>query len=398
MTGYFLLGVGAAAVFFVPSGRVWGKRHAFILGLLILVASSAWASAVRTNYGSFIAARTIQGVGCAPFETLVNAAVGDLYFVHQRGLRMAFTNLAVFGGAFLTPVLVGKITHEMHWWWTFKLVAIFCGLCLPAVFFFCPETAFRRDAKLNTDMVASGNDPYRQAESVSSTDARASESPEKPVTSAGTAPATGLDTEQAVQANGVRGVPQPKSWKQKLALFDGRKTDDSYWKLLLRPFPLFIHPAFAWACLIQGTMIGWTVFIGVILASIFMGPPYWWNEVKTGYTYVGPFLGALLGFIFSGVMADTSAKFMTRRNNGIYEPEFRILLVIPMTIIGCIGLYGFGASASQIITGNVHWIVPTIFFGLQVAGMVIGTVSSSLYIVDAYRKHPLPREDNDVEN
>ena len=46
MTGYFLLGVGAAAVFFVPSARVWGKRHAFVLGLVILVFSSALPSAM----------------------------------------------------------------------------------------------------------------------------------------------------------------------------------------------------------------------------------------------------------------------------------------------------------------------------------------------------------------
>jgi MFS family permease len=382
MTGYFLMGVGAAAVFFVPSGRVWGKRHAFIVGLMILVASSAWAGAVRTNYGSFIAARAIQGVGCAPFETLVNAAVGDLYFVHQRGIRMAFTNLAVFGGAFLTPVFVGKITNVLGWWWNFNLVAIFCGLCLPAVFFFCPETAYRRDAKLNTDMVADGDatDP----QSASSTEARASESVEKPLSSTDAA-SNVENAERGMPAAAAAVIPPMKTWKQRLALFDGRKTDESFWKLLLRPFPLLFQPAFAWACLIQGTMIGWTVFIGVILASIFIGPPYWWNEVKTGYTYVGPFVGALIGFALSGILADTSAKFMTRRNNGIYEPEFRIVLIVPMSIIGCAGLYGFGATASQ-ITGGMHWVVPVVFFAMQVAGMVLGTVSSSLYIVDAYRE------------
>ena len=82
LTGYFLLGCGVAGFIFVPSSRIWGKRHLFILGTLILIGSSAWGGAVYKNYDSLLWARIIQGVGCAPFEALVNAAVGDLYFVH----------------------------------------------------------------------------------------------------------------------------------------------------------------------------------------------------------------------------------------------------------------------------------------------------------------------------
>lgn len=60
---------------------------------------------------------------------------------------------------------------------------------------------------------------------------------------------------------------------------------------------------------------------------------------KVGYTYAGAFIGALAGFILSGLLADWSAKLMARRNNGVYEPEFRILLVIPQMIFGCLGSY-----------------------------------------------------------
>jgi MFS family permease len=82
LTGYFLLGVGVAAIFFVPSGRIWGKRHLFLIGTVIVIFSSAWGGAVGKHYGSAVWSRVFQGIGCAPFETLVNAAVGDLYFVH----------------------------------------------------------------------------------------------------------------------------------------------------------------------------------------------------------------------------------------------------------------------------------------------------------------------------
>jgi hypothetical protein len=249
---------------------------------------------------------------------------------------MAFTNLAVFGGAFFTPILVGKITHTIKWWWTFYLVSIFCAASLIAVFLFCPETAYRRDAALNTDTVSFGTEGGRSANNQ-----------EKPATAKDAA------TESANNGASLKFRPK-KTFVQSLALFDGRKTDESFWKLLFRPLPLFAQPAFLWAALIQGTMIGWTVFIGVILAAIFLGPPLFWNEVQTGYAYTGPFVGALLGFVTAGAFADWSAKALTRLNGGIYEPEFRILLVIPQLVFGVTGLFGFAVTAQGTLESKFH--------------------------------------------
>lgn len=82
LTGYHLCGVGVAGFLFVASARVWGKRHLYLLGMILIIISSAWGGASKTNYKSLLWARVIQGVGLAPFEALVNASVGDLYFVH----------------------------------------------------------------------------------------------------------------------------------------------------------------------------------------------------------------------------------------------------------------------------------------------------------------------------
>src|ERR1700759_4307180 len=101
--------------------------------------------------------------------------------------------------------------------------------------------------------------------------------------------------------------------------------------------------------LIQGTLIGWTVFLGVILAAVLLGPPLFYNEVRTGYMYAGAFVGAIIGFFVSFAVADLVPKFMTRRNKGIYEPEFRLILVFPMVIAAAIGLFGFGAAGDNVL-------------------------------------------------
>jgi MFS family permease len=233
---------------------------------------------------------------------------------------MALTNLAVFGGAFFTPILVGKMTHTIGWPWSFYLVAIFTAVCLPCIVFFVPETAYRRSAHLNTDLVST--DDLHQFQKPGE------HGHELTSVNAGSRPDSG--TLLAKQANPSEnshfaGANTPKkTFKENLSLFSGRKTDDSFFKLFLRPFPLFAHPAILWACLIQGTMIGWTVFIGVFLAAIFLGPPLFWNEINTGYAYTGAFVGAIFGFIVAGALADWSAKYLTRKNNGIYEPEYVI--------------------------------------------------------------------------
>jgi MFS family permease len=64
---------------------------------------------------------------------------------------MAVSNVSLFGAAFLTPVVVGKVTKSLGWQWSFYLVAIFLGASFPLTFFFVPETAFRRPDHLNTD-------------------------------------------------------------------------------------------------------------------------------------------------------------------------------------------------------------------------------------------------------
>ena len=266
---------------------------------------------------------------------------------------MALANLAVFGGSFFAPVLVGKITHTIGWPWTFYLIAIFCGVLLPFTVFFCPETAYRRDDALNTDITGHQDIPPAPSSHVP---------PSKEQDSEGS-PTNSHPTSFNQSA---RVIPPKISYIRTLMPFNGRKTDESFLRLLVRPIPLFSHPAILWAALIQGTLIGWTVMIGVVLAAIFLGPPLWFDEVRTGYMYTGPCIGAILGFLLSGILADWGAKWMTRRNKGIFEPEFRILLVVPQLIFGCAGLYGFGITAAKVT--KYGWFWPDFFFALEVMG------------------------------
>lgn len=297
---------------------------------------------------------------------------------------MALSNLALFGGAFFTPVVVGKITHTLGWQWSFYFIAIFSGVLLPFVILFVPETAYQRAAYLNTDLTGEEG-MNRRPHLETGHELSAEGTPVHPSSPNEYLEKHTGDIESRQLTRSARGpIPQKMTFAKTLLPFNGRKTDENFFKLLLRPIPLFLHPAIIWGCLIQGTLIGWTVMIGVVLAAIFLGPPLFFNEVKTGYMYTGAFIGAILGFVLSGLLADWSTKFMIRRNKGVYEPEFRIVLVIAQLIFSCAGLYGFGITGNNV--AKYGWFLPDFFFALVVMGMVLGAVASALYIVDAHRK------------
>ena len=178
---------------------------------------------------------------------------------------MACSNLALFGGAFFTPILVGKITHTIGWQWSFYFIAIFCGVMLPLVFFFVPETAFRRNDYLNTDI--NGEESLQHKYPPNDTPlhepcpAVDGQSPDSSIP-------TSLEKDHfsVSEHHSTSQIPSKVSFAHSLLPFNGRKTHESFFKLVLRPLPLFLHPAIFWACLIQGTLIGWTVMIGVVLA------------------------------------------------------------------------------------------------------------------------------------
>jgi MFS family permease len=240
LTGYQLLGVAVGGLLFVPSSRVWGKRHAFLIGNVLCIITAAWGGASNHNYKSLLAARFFQGIALAPFEALVNAVVGDLYFVHERGKRMALTNFCVFGGSFMTPIIVGKMSHTLGWQWTFYFVAIFSAVMFPFMFFFVPEVAFKREDKFNTDIIVweSGVMGLRAD--------RANVDPEKKVEDS--PPGSSRIHDNTTATGPTTTPPKRKTFWESLKPFDGRKTDENFFKLALRPFPLMFHPAVFWVC------------------------------------------------------------------------------------------------------------------------------------------------------
>lgn len=84
-------------------------------------------------------------------------------------------------------------------------------------------------------------------------------------------------------------------------------------------------------------------------------------------------------FAVSGLLADRTVGVITRRNGAIYEPEFGIVLVAPVMMPACAGLYGFAVTKGNLVGRGYRYVMTLVFFALDVAGVVFGAVASSLY-------------------
>ncbi|KAK4495132.1 hypothetical protein PRZ48_013459 [Zasmidium cellare] len=176
----------------------------------------------------------------------------------------------------------------------------------------------------------------------------------------------------------------PKTFVEQLRPYAGRLSRDKWHKVALRPFILFAYPAILWSTLIYSLSIGWLIVISESIATIYKSQDtYNFTSLQAGLVYISPFVGGVLGTAVAGKLSDIVVRWMARRNGGIYEPEFRLVMAIPIALTTTIGLMGYGWSAQE----RDAWIVPTIFFGLISFGCSLGSTTSITFAVDSYRQY-----------
>jgi len=175
-----------------------------------------------------------------------------------------------------------------------------------------------------------------------------------------------------------------KSYVHTLKPWIGRLSNDNWFKVMLRPFVLFAYPAVLWSTMTYSFSIGWLIVLSESITEIYRSPDtYNFTALQAGLIYVSPFIGGVLGTAVAGRLSDIIVRYLARRNDGIYEPEFRLVMAIPVAITTSLGLMGFGWSAEA----GDGWIVPTIFFGVMSFGCSLGSTTAITFCVDSYRQY-----------
>lgn len=176
---------------------------------------------------------------------------------------------------------------------------------------------------------------------------------------------------------------EAKSFVQQLRPWHGRLNHDQWLKVAVRPFILFTYPSVLWSAIVYACSVGWLIVVSESVTVIYREDYYHFNALQTGLMYISPFVGGVLGTAVAGRVSDVVVKAMTRRNGGLYEPEFRLVMAVPITITTIMGLMGYGWSAER----RDEWIVPTVFLGVVSFGCSLGSTTAITFCVDSYRQY-----------
>ncbi|GAB7345886.1 hypothetical protein MBLNU457_4130t1 [Dothideomycetes sp. NU457] len=176
----------------------------------------------------------------------------------------------------------------------------------------------------------------------------------------------------------------PKSYVQTLKPYAGRMSNDNWFKVAFRPFILYAYPSILWSSVVYALSVGWLIVLSESVSTIFESKQtYNFTALQAGLIYLSPFIGGVLGTAVAGKVSDVIVRFLARRNGGVYEPEFRLIMAIPVALSTVIGLMGYGWAAQE----RDAWIVPTIFFGVISFGCCVGSTTAITFAVDSYRQY-----------
>lgn len=230
-TAYAVLSIGLSLFLVSPIAKVYGRRPMFMLSAVVMLATSIWGG-FSTSYSSLLGARVVAGIGMAPYETLVQCIIGDIYFVHERATRIAIWNLFLLAGLNGGSIVAGYIIEASGFRWAFGACGILFGVLTISTFFLIPETAYRRDNLA-------------------------------PVVTVEEDGSKGLHMRPKYQINlqgddyegrylEISARERRRTFWERLHIFSGRYSSSPLWKVFLRSLVMVFYPAVLWAFLSYG--------------------------------------------------------------------------------------------------------------------------------------------------
>ena len=313
--------------------------------------------AEATTYNSFLGSCILSGIVAGPAETIQPVVVADVLFLNERGLHMTLYFALFFGAQAVAIIVSGLITYHSTWqnfWWLAAGLQGFSFILLLVGF---PETKFQRNTAPSVIIVS-------------------------PETDDKTVP---QETEVAAELYPCLHKGSPQRYQYPIMRWS-KLSDEPLLKMLVHhfliPFRLFVNPIAQFASLLVCFSASNLLYTNITQSPVFSAAPYFFTAQDIGFTNFAALIGQMVGVLTAGPFSDWVAMKLTIRNNGIREPEMRLVALIPYTIILVLGdmVIGFGAQYKW------PWEA-VLIVGYACTGMQIAAIPgiATTYFVDSYR-------------
>ncbi len=374
---FFFLGMGC--IILQPIALTIGRRPVYILGTIFNIVGNLICG-LYSNVASLYVYNVIAGIGCSPADSLIQISITDIFFLHEQGRRLSIYLFSLYAGAYLGPVAAGYIAEgQGNWKWIVWWILILNGVLLVLQIFCMEETLFDRN---KPSIVIENGDSNPQLLPEFNVDKTVHIS----LSTTLVPQSNSTDRERSI-LTGLESSPIPKkTYRQRLRLWSPeQRSSDSILKLFFFPFSTIRYPAITWCSIVYGIQICWLALLTVSESEYFGDEPYNFSTDQVGLINLASFIGGLIGMVYGGY-SDAFQLHLTRKNNGYYEPEFRLWTLGLAAILNAGGLLMYGLGIGY----EVHWMLPV--FGVGLIGFSISACGSIAiaYAADCYPEQTGP--------
>lgn len=386
--GVLFLFIGWSCMFFAPASSLYGRRITYLICLVAGVVGSVWFASSETTSDT-IWSQAFVGMSEACAEAQVQQSLADIFFQHQLGSVLTVYIMATSIGSFLGPLIAHLISEAQGFRWIGWWGAIITGVTLLVFLFGCEETVFDR----NRYTAVFESETPRELPSLAEELTEQKDTVEKSLGNK----QEGRDSIVVETSNNYGAEiidPESEMRKEKLLPYYKRIaiiTPSSfiegfgfkqYVKRFVIYFKVFTLPAVWLSGLLWGLQDAYMSFFLTTQDTTFYDEPWNYNETGVGLMNVATLIGAVIGCFVSGIISDKHVLWLAKRNDGLYEPEYRLWLLFITLIISPIGLIMFGVGSSK----GGEWPVWVVYGGLAFIGFGFGSVGDTAmsYLMDAY--------------
>jgi hypothetical protein len=280
--------------------------------------------------------RFLAGVGGSACLTIGAGVISDLFPTEQRGKAMSVYTVGILFGPTVGPVIGGFIAQRAGWRWVFWVILITGVIFSTAIAVLYPESNHvilldRKTARLQKEL----------------------ERPE------------------------LRNIMTHKKSASELQRSNILKQG------LIRPLKLlYSSPIVLLLSIYMSFVFGLLFLLLTTITQVYI-QTYGWSPELCGLSFLGIGLGNFLGIAFVARTSDATIVRLTKRNNGVYEPEFRLPTCVFFGFLIPISFFWYGWTSYY----HVHWIVPIIGllpFGCGAMGIF---APIQTYLIDSFPQH-----------
>ncbi|CAL5872029.1 uncharacterized protein PFLUO_LOCUS6286 [Penicillium psychrofluorescens] len=368
--GILFIGIGYGTLLTAPIPSLYGRRMMYIVCLLSSLIGCTWLARTM-GPNDALWNQLFIGASEACAEATAQLSLSDLFFEQQRGSVMGLYVLATSIGTYLGPLLAGFIANSVGWRWVGWFALIISFGTLIVFYFTFEETTFDRKVYLRGDM------PVTDTTSSTSPTAEEVKSASKEHTPVWATSLSDLDD------NGSSDAPKP--YWQRIALVTPspllRGTGFvQYLKTMWHILRVFSFPGVWYSGLQWGAQDAWLTFYLTVEDDDWVMPPWNYSPNGAAMMNIPTLIGAIIGCCYGGWFSDKFVEWYARRNNNLFEAEYRLWLMYPAAFIGSAGLILFGIGTDL----GMNWPAPYVGLGMIGFGWGCAGDLSLAYLQDAY--------------